>query len=51
MRLTKVLHGAAFDVHASLLVEVDGQFFIRPVGALKTATLGALFHLRLDRGG
>jgi hypothetical protein len=51
MILTEVLHGAAFDINASLLVEVDGQFFIRPVGSVKTATWGALFHPLLDRWG
>ena len=51
MMLTEVLHGAAFNVNASLLVEVDGQFLIRPVGAVKAATLGALFHPLLDRRG
>ena len=51
MLLTEVLHGAAFNVNAGLLVEVDGQFFIRPVSSVKAATLRALFHPFLDRGG
>ena len=51
MMLTEVLHGAAFNVNARLLVEVDGQFFIRPVGSVKAATLGTLFHPLLDRRG
>jgi hypothetical protein len=49
MMLTEVLHGTAFDVNASLLVEVDGQLLIRPVGAVQAAALGTLFHPFLDR--
>ena len=49
MMLTKVLHGAAFHVDASLLIEVNGPCLIRPIGSVEAATLGSLFDPVLDR--
>lgn len=51
MTLTEHPHGGAFDLNAGGAIEVHGELFIGPVGAVESTTLRALYDPLVQGGG